>query len=60
MASSIINANGRTTIPASIRREVDARPGMRLRWHAALGGVLLVKIKHASAAAPAMAPRKER
>ncbi len=48
MAESTITAKGQTTVPASIRALMDARPGTRLVWSAMPDGTIIVRAKSRS------------
>jgi AbrB family looped-hinge helix DNA binding protein len=37
-----INKDGRVTIPARLRKELDIRPGDRVRFKAVAGGIKLI------------------
>ena len=48
MFQSKIDARGRTTVPAAIRKALHASPGTRLMWHVMLDGRVLVQVKSMS------------
>jgi AbrB family looped-hinge helix DNA binding protein len=45
---SKLNAQGRATIPAEIRRELGIRPGLVLEWHIEGDAVVLRKPRYTS------------
>ncbi|BBU32594.1 hypothetical protein BTHE68_63280 (plasmid) [Burkholderia sp. THE68] len=45
MAESTISSRGRTTVPAQVRKVLNAKPGTRLHWHVTPDGEVLVRAK---------------
>ena len=48
MIESRIDARGRTTVPAEVRKALDAKPGTQLVWHVMPDGSVLVRAKSTS------------
>jgi antitoxin PrlF len=45
MAESTVTSRGRVTVPARVRRALNAKPGTRLLWHVTPQGDVLVRAK---------------
>jgi AbrB family looped-hinge helix DNA binding protein len=45
MVESTISSRGRTTVPARVRKALNAKPGTRLHWHVTPADDMLVRAK---------------
>jgi len=45
MQISRLTRDNRTTVPASIRKSLDLKPGTTMRWHVMPDGTILIRAK---------------